>query len=90
MMELVYDVTDRVPEHLGRNFHLALELRVKARYRPRAKRVPEHLGRNFHLALELRVKARYRPRAKLDVKDAEFIVKLTQEFNLFAKEELEG
>jgi hypothetical protein len=63
MMELVYDVTDRVPEHLGRNFHLALELRVKARYRPRAK---------------------------LDVKDAEFIVKLTQEFNLLAKEELEG
>jgi len=63
MMELVHDVTDRVPEHLGRDFHLALELRVKARYRPRAK---------------------------LDVKDAEFIVKLTQEFNLLAKEELEG
>jgi len=63
MTELVYDVTDRVPEHLGRNFHLALELRVKARYRSRAK---------------------------LDVKDAEFIVKLTQEFNLLAKEALEG
>ena len=63
MMKLVYDVTDRVSEHLGRNFHLALELRVKARYRLRAK---------------------------LDVKDAEFIVKLTQEFNLIAKEELEG
>lgn len=53
-------------------------------------RVPERLGRDFHLALELRANARYRPRAQIDAKDAEFIIKLTQEFILLAKKELKS
>jgi len=30
-------LTKRVPEHLGRDLHLALELKAKARYKPRAQ-----------------------------------------------------
>jgi len=50
-------------------------------------KVQEHLGRNLNLGLDLRAKARYKPRTQLEVRDAEFIIKLSRELLNIAKKE---
>ncbi|MCM8778384.1 MAG: HEPN domain-containing protein [Candidatus Omnitrophica bacterium] len=51
-------------------------------------KVPENLGRNLNLGLDLRPKARYKPQAQLELRDAEFVIKLAEELLKIAQKEL--
>ncbi|MEA1963673.1 MAG: HEPN domain-containing protein [Candidatus Aerophobetes bacterium] len=49
----IFVLTKKIPEYLGRNLNLALDLRAKARYRPRAQLEPKDAEFIINLAQEL-------------------------------------
>lgn len=49
----LFIVSKELPEHIGRNLHLSLELRAKARYKPKAKIEAEDADFVIKLAKEL-------------------------------------